>query len=337
MARGLGILLVVILFGSIGAGGRYVLELLPTSPIASGGLVANDLVASGPVASGPVAPVPRPAPASVNEAMEGTAPAGQYPLSAWTLDQGRAGEVSQAFIAGPQPAPLGARPLAGDDVLLLAGWAGDPALGLRFDQVIFSLCGQVVGWAAVEQPRPDVVRYINASLTRSGWTARLPVALLPRCRADMLQTWAAGPTGILYPLQGDIPLPALPPNPRNWMPPAKPPLRPQDMTALQPATLVVERQAVALRRCAGETCETLSRLARGSYHAAQLDSAPGWSLVVTKGQAGWLARQDFQWQTDGSLPPGLSKPWPKPDLPGPVEALESRSIKDKPPPASSSD
>jgi hypothetical protein len=264
--------------------------------------------------------------------MEGLAPKDHTPLSDWSLDEGRAGDVAQAFIAGPQPAPLGERPLAGDDVLLLAGWAGDPTLGLRFDSVLFSLCDRVIGWAEVNQPRPDVVRYINPALTRSGWTARLPVALFPRCHSDMLRTWAVGPAGVLYPLQGAVPIPTLPPRPKGWMPPAQAPFDPQDSTELQTATLQVNRSSVTLRRCPGEQCAALSTLEKGSYHAARLDAKSGWSLVLTSGHAGWMSDQDFTWQADGSLPPGLSKPWPKPEPNGPYDSLERAIIPDHPRP-----
>jgi hypothetical protein len=257
--------------------------------------------------------------------MEGLAPTDHYPLAQWTLDHALAGDVSQAFIAGPEPVPLGSRPLAGDDVLLLSGWAGDPLVGLRFERVVFSLCQQVVGWAPVTQARPDVVRYMHPNLTGAGWSARLPVALLPRCSAALLTTWAAGPMGVLYPLQGAVPIPRLPPMLQAWMPDGAPLLRPEDMPRLRRSTLEIRPPGASLRRCPGATCTPVVNLNAGPRLAARLEHSAGWSLVILQKQAagtpsadaggvGWIADSAFLWRSTGGIPPGLPRPLPKPEL-----------------------
>jgi hypothetical protein len=309
MIRGVWLLVVVVVFASVGAGARYAMQVMPSSYHGS----TSD-ISHGARVGGPLIATPRPSPAVVNGPMEGLAPQDHYPLTRWTLDEARAGEVSQAFIAGPEPAPLGSRVLAADDVLLLSGWAGDALLGLRFERVVFSLCEKVVGWAMVDQPRPDVVRYIHPNLTGSGWTARLPVALLPRCPGAFLSVWAAGPTGVLYPLQGAVPLSHMPAMVKGWAPPGGPMLSPEDMPRLARSTLDVFPPGADLRRCPGADCQAVASLKAGTQLAARLEHADGWSLVITQGKAGWIADGAFRWRSDGGIPPGLPEPLPKPIL-----------------------
>lgn len=329
MGRGIALLLFVLFFGAIGAGARYGFDLLSVPSVSDETEHTRQDPRSVQVppqkgtarASGLVAPATNPVAPSGIPSLEGFAPQDHYPLSRWTIDNGMAGEVQQAYLAGPTPAPLGTRPLSPQDVLLISGWAGDSLLGLRFPYVLFSLCGQIVGAARVDQPRPDVVRYIHPNLRRSGWTARLPVALLPRCLATTLEVWAAGPSGYLYPVQGRVPLPSLPlQTPDSTDLSGAPVITPDSLPPLKRKILQVTTDGANLRRCPKLSCDVVDVLSKGSAPGAVLDRSPPWTLVIADGKAGWIADGIYQWQPAESEDTGKTELAPPPPKPTPDDS-----------------
>lgn len=104
-----------------------------------------------------------------------------HSLNGWSVMSGTYGFIDSVTIDGERSIPLNSRALTNDDVLVVTGWAGHSGLGMSMPDVLFVMCGQVVGSVRVGNPRPDVAKAVHPYLDRSGWQARLSVAHMPRC------------------------------------------------------------------------------------------------------------------------------------------------------------
>ncbi len=248
--------------------------------------------AAGPSSAAPSPATPAPPPPM---AVSSVSAAQTYPLSDWSLATVPSGFVDGVRLKGAYLNRDVARHLVPIDVLTVTGWAGDRALGIRFPKVALSLCGRVVASTVVGVPRPDVAKAVHPNLAKAGWSARLLVGQLPRCKDETLAGWGVAPFGgVLFPLSGawrlDLP-PAVPLPPSVRVAPHKL-VRPADIP-VDPKTVRIQvKGEVNVRRCGSTTCKVVGQLARGSHLAGLLDQADGWALIVVpKGVSGWLAER----------------------------------------------
>ncbi len=221
-------------------------------------------------------------------------PENTYPLDRWSPMKIPAGYIDAVMIGGTPPARLAIRPLNNDDVLQVTGWAGHRDLGMRMKSVLFSLCGKVVGGAEVAGSRPDVADIVHPNLGRSGWTAWLAVAHLPRCGQATLNAWGVAPFGtLLWPLVGDfsLALPAKPSQPpkafTTWFRPPTPD------RAAQPnlVTVKVRARVVNLRKCGSTACDVVGKIGKGEHKAFLVETVKDWSLIQFEEKSGWLAER----------------------------------------------
>ncbi len=264
------------------------LALAPSKPPAPAPHATAPATPAKPVAKKP--PPATPVPVS-------SVPADKtYPLADWSAATVPSGFVDGVELDGAPLDPAKAKLLVAEDVLTVSGWAGDRALGIRFPNVVLSLCGRVVATTGVDQPRPDVAKAVHPNLGHSGWTARLLVGHLPRCANATLQGWGVAPFGqVLFPLQGGMPLALAPAEPLDPQIPIEthPLLHPGDLPKAPQEVRVTVKGAVHVRSCGSVKCPVVGELKQGGQHvAALLDQAEGWALVVVpKAATGWLAER----------------------------------------------
>ncbi|MFC7453086.1 SH3 domain-containing protein [Insolitispirillum peregrinum] len=337
MKRGLLLSAVLVVFTGLGGLARYLTlvsqpEPAEVSTAVGGVLPAVPTPPRQQPAPPPPAPVPAPPPpsdqvivppaATAPEAPRSPAPTASttalftpqaiYPLARWHGTDDRGGEVLSAEIAADltpgtprRASPLTSRPLSDQDDILLAGWAGDPILGMRFRDVIISLCDQVIGSTAVHESSPAIARTVHPNLTSAGWRARLPVAFLPRCPQPVLQVWAISAGGYAYPVQGRYAL-ALPPSDARLLLPTDrlrfaAPIVPESQPPLHRTTLHVTGTGANLRRCGQTSCAVTSVLVGGDYPAVVLDRRHGWTLVLisdNSDRGGWISDGTYILQDD---------------------------------------
>jgi hypothetical protein len=216
------------------------------------------------------------------------------PLDRWTVTGTLAGhfdtlsvlaDVSRSELAGDGH-------LDGNARLLAASWAGDPELGLPLRDVLIGQCGRIIARARVTLDRPDVADAVHPNLGRSGWEAVLHVSDLAICAEPDLRAWAVLPTGepALLPLLGShrsgiIDQVAEP----SYHVSALPPLDPRDLTRPDVSEIEVTASRVNLRRCAGTACPRVAQIEGGRHLAHIAARQNGWTLLVLKDRAGWMA------------------------------------------------
>lgn len=250
------------------------------------------VVSASPPAAPPSPAAPSPS-SQVPRVYDGFAPSQQTALRDWQLQAGEAGSLDHISIAGADPSALGLRPIGDGDILAVTGWAGDPRIGLRYPWVAFSLCGAVVGAVRVEEPRPAITRLVHPNLRAPGFSAHLPVALLPRCSDNgvaTLSAYAVLEENHLVPLAGRIPL-LLPPGPPAAVGEAAspPPLTPQTLPRLDRQTITLAAPGANLRACPDRACEEVGGLGAGRHSVLLLDQINGWRLLKGESQAGWIS------------------------------------------------
>ena len=92
------------------------------------------------------------------------------------------------------------------DILVAQGWAGNFSLGLQFQDVVLSACGQIVARGQIGSSRPDVAKAVHPNLLPSGWSAQVLAADLPFCPDSQIRGWAVvpGSQAVLAPLEGQF-------------------------------------------------------------------------------------------------------------------------------------
>ncbi|MBI1209524.1 MAG: SH3 domain-containing protein [Azospirillum sp.] len=211
---------------------------------------------------------------------------GSYPLTDWPIEATvTTGWLDSVTVESPEK-----RPLRDDDVLVLAGWAGESGIGIRVSYVVFSFCGQVVGAVAVGESRPDVAQTVHPNLRNSGWHARLLVGHLPRCGESMLEAWSVNLAASgLFPLNGRIGL-ALPDRKQSSAIDsfvAAPVFKPGDGTPIAVVAFTVRARSLNIRRGPGTDFGVAGDLPAGKYTGYVLDSEDGWVQVIAGDKAGW--------------------------------------------------
>ena len=210
-----------------------------------------------------------------------------YPLEKWALRPEKMGFIDSIIFDTPVENDQGAI----DDVIFLSGWAGHTFLGMRFPQVIFSVCGVVVGAVKVGSLRPDVASAVNINLKNSGWSATIPVAALPECKARVIKAYGVPPKGKnVWSLNNDVPLPTVP----ETGEPAFKIIRNAETlsptTAKEPvfAEISIKASKARIRKCPSESCEILDHKPKGHYKSIIIEKSGNWRLVQFESGAGWI-------------------------------------------------
>ncbi|MGE0096075.1 MAG: hypothetical protein AB7M05_03190 [Alphaproteobacteria bacterium] len=255
-----------------------------------------------PPPAAPVSPAVSSAPAAPTTSAEpeqgGSSylPAAQYPAAEWRRIESQAGYVDSVTIASTG-AKLSDSVLKATDTLNVSGWVGDPALGLRFKDVVFAVCGKIVGHTKVGTPRPDVAKIVHPHLTPSGWQAKLYVGYLPRCPGASLLVFGVVPGSMTVVTVGDpvpLKLPAAEKLPAN-APKGATLFTPRNVSAARFTSVDVLTDNAELRRCGASNCATVGQVSKGRYQGHIAEEADGWVLLILSDKAGWLPRSQVTW------------------------------------------
>lgn len=186
--------------------------------------------------------------------------------------------------------------VAADDVLVAKGWAGDSSLGIRFPDVLLSMCNRFVARAQVSGSRPDVAKAVHPNLEASGWSAEIYVGDLPTCETPDLEAWAVvpGPRAALAPLLGKRRISVVPGAGAREHVSAQVPVDQGNYWPYKAVKITVTPSRANMRRCGSTSCPVVAQVDRGTYPAAILDQTEGWSLMVVGDRAGWLFDELYQ-------------------------------------------
>ncbi|MHB1218447.1 MAG: hypothetical protein ACYC1L_09665 [Alphaproteobacteria bacterium] len=236
------------------------------------------------------------APTTPGQGVSSYLPAAQYPAAEWRRIETQAGYVDGVTIASTG-AKLGDSVPRATDMLDVSGWVGDPVLGLRFKDVVFAVCGKIVGHTKVGSPRPDVAKAVHPNLAPSGWQARLYVGYLPRCPGASLLVFGVVPGSMTVVIVG-TPVPLKLPaeeKPPAGAPKGAPLFTPKSVAPARFVSVDVLPDNAELRRCAAADCAAVGQMAKGRYQAHIAEEAGGWVLLILSDKAGWLPRAQLAW------------------------------------------
>ena len=218
----------------------------------------------------------------------------QYDILKWNLVAYRSGSIDAVQAAGGPPDGDGRLTLSKGDYIRLSGWAGHPAYGMRFRDVLFSLCGKVVGRAAVKGLRPDVAAAVHRNLEQSGWSAKLATDLLPRCEQQVLQAWGVAPIGHnIFPLNGQAAIYFVEPpgSAERRYQPRLSPLTPAENGAVELMKINVRASALRLRQCGDVSCKAVGRVSQGTHEGYVLETVGDWTLFQIGSAVGWASNR----------------------------------------------
>ncbi len=217
-------------------------------------------------------------------------PEEQYDILKWNLVGFRSGNVDSVRGEDSAEPKEGKLKLINGGFVELSGWAGHPAYGMRFRDVLISLCGKVVGRASVSTKRPDVGKAVHINLIQSGWSARLATDLLPRCKEQVLQVWGVAPIGFnIFSVIGktkiiydDMVRPDI------WKFIAKTKrLTPAENGLAKLRSLEISASNLRLRKCGDAQCDVVGHIAKGAHQGYVLESVADWSLIQVGELVGW--------------------------------------------------
>ena len=216
----------------------------------------------------------------------------QYDILKWNLVPFSSGSVDSVRTGGGIASAEGSLAISNGDYLIISGWAGHPAYGMRFRDVLFSLCGKVVGRAAVTASRPDVATAVHRNLARSGWTVRLAANHLPRCKEQVLQAWGVAPIGFnIFPLIGKTAITLLetaePVSARFQSRSAM--LTPAQNGKAELKKITVSASALRLRKCGDTSCDVVGHIKAGQHDGFVLETVGQWSLFQIGEAVGWAS------------------------------------------------
>jgi hypothetical protein len=176
------------------------------------------------------------------------------------------------------------------DILVAQGWAGIGYVGLRFQDVVLSACGQIIARAQVEQPRSDIAKIIHPNLGKSGWRARVLAQDLPFCSDSKLRGWAIlpGAQPALFPLINEFPYVSTEVVELPQRQSAQKAVSPLSYPKPRFVTVKVNASKANLRSCGSASCGVIEKIERGNHKAHIGSRGPEWSLVLFAGKGGWL-------------------------------------------------
>ncbi len=218
----------------------------------------------------------------------------QYDIQKWNLVAYRAGSIDLIRTASGAAPNDGRLALSKGEFLLLSGWAGHPTYGMRFRDVLISLCGKVVGRAVVQGVRPDVASAVHRNLVQSGWSAKLATDLLPRCEQQVLQVWGVAPIGYnIFPLTGKTALsfagsagPAI-----GKYRAQSQPLLPAQNGVAELKKITVRASVLRLRKCGDPSCDVVGHIVTGRHDGYVLESVEDWTLFQIGESVGWASNR----------------------------------------------
>ena len=187
--------------------------------------------------------------------------------------------------------------LESDELIVVQGWAGDPNLGVRYREILFSMCGKFVGRTQVRYDRPDVAKVYHPNLMRSGWLAELYAGDLPRCEEPRLSAWAVlrSVPATLFPLANKVRLVVkdnLKPGLERFS--AQIPISAGFFRPFTKLRVEIKAASANLRRCGNTECDVVEKIDRGSYEAIVIEKTAGWSLMLFSDRSGWLYDELFR-------------------------------------------
>lgn len=219
--------------------------------------------------------------------------ASQYSLKLWELMKATTGHIdSTKFPSESNNKSTPVQPA----ILELSGWAGHSSLGMRFGQIIFSMCGTIVGSTVIDNDRPDVAKNVHVNLLRSGWYARIDIAHLPTCADNKLRAWGLALTGkILWPLNGMavIKQKHRPANKTSDVQANLNLLHPDRVAPPRLRKIKIKSARVNLRRCASTSCNIVGKIKGGEHRGYIVERHAEWALLQLNAGAGWMARHLF--------------------------------------------
>lgn len=213
----------------------------------------------------------------------------QHSLDAWRGIGGSAGHFDRLDLLAGGPVPESGVPP--DAVLIAQGWAGDPELGLRLNEILLARCGRIVARAQVTLARPDVATAVHPNLARSGWEAQLFAGDLPSCGDDRLMAWAVlpGKPALLISLIGQHAVAVADSGESDFFHvPAQTMLRPDSYPPPVEALFEILASRANLRKCGSTRCPVVAQIDGGTYSGVVLEDNGTWSLVGFGDRQGWL-------------------------------------------------
>ena len=165
---------------------------------------------------------------------------------------------------------------------------------MRFRDVLFSLCGKVIGQTSVNGKRSDVADAVHRNLATSGWSAKLAADHMPRCEVQELQAWGVAPIGInVFPLAGKTTFTfadQASASRRRYQTPT-PSLMPARNGKAEIKKVKIGASVLRLRKCGDPSCNVVGRITAGLYDGYVLETAGGWTLLQIGESAGWVSNR----------------------------------------------
>lgn len=237
---------------------------------------------------------PKPEPPAEIVTVNSYPPDALYPLESWQVVNDPAGFIDWIMVDGeiqPLDEPVSVSP---GQVVEIGGWAGHRLLGMRFAEVLISVCEIVIAGAPVELERPDIAESIHPNLGNAGWEVTLFAGDIPACQGAEVRAWGRPPVGTtLRPIVGSRKLRFVEPRegveaPNRSVAHVTPAVLPEQ--APSPASIRLERLVpeVALRRCADAACSVLSVTRQETFDAVVVERRGGWLLLQSAVGSGWV-------------------------------------------------
>lgn len=254
----------------------------------------NDVTASSRTSLA-LAPVSQASPRAVQ--VNSYPPGREYPLSEWQVVEDAGGFVDAVFINGELMGMDEVIQVKSGDVIHMTGWAGHRMLGMRFPEVLFSVCDKVIGGAAVTGTRSDVAESVHPNLMYSGWEADLFAADLPDCDETTISVWGRPPVGwTLRPVLGDwsFAFQASAEESSVTVIHEEPLVRPEDVKEAETYRLSIHHDSTALHQCADVRCDVVAKLSQGALNAVVVEELDGWVLLQSAKGSGWIIASSFR-------------------------------------------
>jgi hypothetical protein len=263
--------------------------LSATQPSDEGTQVPEQVVASEPE------PITQISPRAVQ--VNSYPPGREYALSQWQVVDDPGGFVDAVFVNGELIGMDEIIMVSTGDVIHLTGWAGHRLLGMRFPEVLFSVCGSVIGGVAVTGERADIADSVHPNLMYSGWEANLFASDLPHCDEAAIAVWGRPPVGwTLRPVLGEwrFEVQTVADAPAMTVIHEEPLIRPEDASKADTLRLSIHHDKTALHQCANTTCDVLSYLPQGLLNAVIVEEFDGWVLLQSVKGSGWTVASAFR-------------------------------------------
>ncbi len=225
-------------------------------------------------------------------------PGSDYPLSEWQIVEEPGGTIEWITINDSINKMDEVLSIKAGDILELGGWAGQQRLGMRFSEVLISICGRVIAGGFVEGVRADIATSVHPNLMSSGWSIKLNGDDFPDCDKAVISGWGRSPVGnTVRPLEGAYAI-SLDKNSKTNPPikhvliqsdPQFKPSVPNDFNIAQQLDIEVPPEGARLYQCANIKCNKLADLSPGILKAVVIEELDGWYLLQTDKGSGWAS------------------------------------------------